>query len=140
MPGRRADANDAIVGRNIRVHRLARKMSQTDLANAIGLTFQQVQKYENGKNRVGSGRLVRIAHALGVPVMTLLRGVPGAARKTADASPVALIAKAQPLRLVTAFAAIDDSAARRALVALTEGVAGVTRATRAQDRLRRGGS
>ena len=93
MPGRRADGNDAIVGRNIRVHRLARTMSQTGLADAIGVTFQQVQKYEKGVNRVGSGRLVRIANALDVPVMTLLRGVPGAAARTADASPVALIAK-----------------------------------------------
>ncbi|MGB9364407.1 MAG: helix-turn-helix transcriptional regulator [Xanthobacteraceae bacterium] len=123
MPGRRADGNDAIVGRNIRVHRLARKMSQTGLADAIGLTFQQVQKYEKGVNRVGSGRLVRIANALGVPVMTLLAGVPGAAAKTADASPLTLIAKAQPMRLMQAFAAIEDQSARRALLALTEGLA-----------------
>jgi transcriptional regulator with XRE-family HTH domain len=130
MPGRRADGNDAIVGRNIRVHRLARTMSQTGLADAIGLTFQQVQKYEKGVNRVGSGRLVRIANALDVPVMTLLRGVPGAAARTADASPVALIAKAQPLRLVQAFAAIEDQTMRRALLALTEGIAGMARGRR----------
>jgi len=82
-----------------------------------------VQKYEKGANRVGSGRLVRIADALGVPVLTLLAGVPGAARKTADVTPVALIAKAQPLRLVQAFAAIEDQTMRRALLALTEGIA-----------------
>ena len=128
MPGRRADGNDAIVGRNIRLHRLAKRMSQTGLADAIGLTFQQVQKYEKGVNRVGSGRLVRIANALDVTVMTLLRGVPGAAAKTADASPVAPIAKAQPLRLVQAFATIEDQTMRRALLALTEGVARLTRA------------
>ena len=130
MPGRRADANDAIVGRNIRVHRLARKLSQLALAAAIGISFQQVQKYEKGANRVGAGRLVRIANALGVPVMALLAGVPGAARKTADATPVALIAKAQPLRLVQAFAAIEDRTVRRALLALTEGVAEVARQRR----------
>src|ERR1051325_562705 len=82
MPGRRADANDAIVGRNIRVHRLARKLSQLALATAIGISFQQLQKYEKGANRVGAGRLVRIANALGVPVMALLAGVPGVGRKT----------------------------------------------------------
>ena len=130
MPGRRADGSDAIVGHNIRVHRLTRKMSQSGLAEVIGLTFQQVQKYEKGMNRVGSGRLVRIADALNVPVMTLLRGVPGAARKTADASPVALIAKAQPLRLVQAFAAIQDQSMRRALLALTEGIAGLAQGRR----------
>jgi transcriptional regulator with XRE-family HTH domain len=132
MPGRRADANDAIVGRNIRVHRLARKMSQSGLAEAIDLSFQQVQKYERGLNRVGSGRLVRIAAALGVPVMTLLAGVPGAARKTADVAPVALIARRQPLRLVQAYAAIEDRAMRVALLAVMEGMARLSRQGRAR--------
>ena len=130
MPGRRADGNDVIVGRNIRVHRLALKLSQAGLAAAIGISFQQLQKYEKGANRVGAGRLVRIANALGVPVMALLAGVPGAARKTADASPVALIAKAQPLRLAQAFAAIDDRPVRRALLAVAEEIAGVVRERR----------
>ena len=67
-------------------------MSQTALADAIGITFQQVQKYEKGANRVGSGRLVRIADALDVPVMTLLPAS-GRRRECADASPLALIAE-----------------------------------------------
>ena len=79
MPARRADADDATVGHNIRVQRLGKKMSQTALADAIGLTFQQVQKYEKGVNGVGAGRLVRVAAALDVPVMRLLDGVAGAA-------------------------------------------------------------
>jgi len=133
MPGRRADGNDAIVGRNIRVHRLARKMSQTGLGKAIGITFQQVQKYEKGVNRVGSGRLVRIADALGVPVLTLLAGVPGVARTVpVEPSAVGLIAKAQPMRLVQAFAAIEDQTMRRAQLALTEGIAAMTQARRAR--------
>jgi transcriptional regulator with XRE-family HTH domain len=127
MGRRRADANDAIVGNNIRVHRLARAMSQSGLANAIGISFQQLQKYEKGANRVGSGRLVRIADALGVPVMTLLAGVPGAARRTADAAPAALVAKGQPSRLVKAFAAIENQRMRRALLALTEGMAALSK-------------
>ena len=64
--------------------------------------------------------------------MTLLRGVPGAAARTADASPVALIARAQPLRLVQAFAEIKDQSLRRALLALTEGIAGLTQQGRAR--------
>jgi transcriptional regulator with XRE-family HTH domain len=123
MPARRADANDAVVGHNIRVHRLARKMSQSALAGEIGITFQQVQKYEKGANRVGAGRLVAIATVLDVPVMTLLAGVPGAGRKSPAPSAVALIANAQPLRLVQAFAAINDKGMRRALMTLTEGIA-----------------
>jgi transcriptional regulator with XRE-family HTH domain len=123
MPARRADADDATVGHNIRVQRLAKKMSQSALADAIGITFQQVQKYEKGVNRVGAGRLVKIAAALDLPVMTLLDGIPGVGRKTATPAALALIAHAQPLRIVKAFAAIDDKDVRRALMNLAEGIA-----------------
>ena len=131
MSKRRAGGDDVIVGNNIRVHRLARTMSQSGLADAIGITFQQVQKYEKGVNRVGSGRLVRIANALGVPVLTLLAGVPGVGRTTpVEPSAVALLAKARPLRLIKAYATIEDTAVRVALVTLTEGIARLTRAKR----------
>ena len=123
MP-RRSDANDAVVGTNIRVQRLARRMSQSRLASQIGISFQQLQKYESGVNRVGAGRLVRIAAALGVPVMALLDGV-AADRKADTPSLARLIAHRHPLRLVQAFAAIGDRDVRRALLALTEGFARV---------------
>jgi transcriptional regulator with XRE-family HTH domain len=58
---RRAGAADVEIGRKIRALRLERGLSQTDLADGIGLTFQQVQKYEKGTNRVSAGRLVQIA-------------------------------------------------------------------------------
>jgi transcriptional regulator with XRE-family HTH domain len=122
MTARRSDANDAAVGYNIRVQRLARKMSQTRLAGQIGVSFQQLQKYELGTNRVGASRLVRIATALNVPVMALLDGI--ATNRKADAPlPSRLLASAHRLRLVQAFAAIDDRGMRRALLALTEGFA-----------------
>ena len=88
-----------------RVQRLAKKMSQSALADAIGISFQQVQKYEKGVNRVGAGRLVKIAAALDLPVMTLLDGIPGAGRKRETPAALALI---------KAFAAIDDKDVRRA--------------------------
>jgi len=133
MTARRADANDAIVGLNIRTHRLARRMSQSELADALGVTFQQVQKYEKGSNRVGSGRLVKVATALRVPVAALLAGVPGAG--TPGESQVAgLLAHPHRLRLVQAFAQIDDSAVRRQLMLLTESVARL--APRKSDRAR----
>jgi transcriptional regulator with XRE-family HTH domain len=122
MSARRADASDAIVGHNIRLHRLARGMSQNDLARALGVSFQQVQKYEKGANRVGAGRLVRVAVALGVPVMTLLKGVPGLRQKAAPL-PDGLIATPGRMRLVQAFATITDGALRRALITLTEDAA-----------------
>ena len=69
------DAIDQIVGRNIRIYRLQKRLSQTELADELGLTFQQVQKYEKGTNRVGSGRLLKIAMFLGVPVTALFGAV-----------------------------------------------------------------
>ena len=59
MLQKRAQKIDKIIGRNIRIHRLGKKMSQTGLGDQLGVSFQQVQKYENGTNRVGSGRLHR---------------------------------------------------------------------------------
>jgi transcriptional regulator with XRE-family HTH domain len=123
MSMRRADANDAAVGHNIRVQRLAKKMSQSMLAGQIGISFQQLQKYENGMNRVGAGRLVRIAAALNVPVMTLLDGVAPRPKVAEGLLPSRLLANRHPLRLAQAFAAIEDRPVRRALLALTEGFA-----------------
>jgi transcriptional regulator with XRE-family HTH domain len=119
MPGHRADASDARVGRNIRSLRLARNISQTALAAEIGVTFQQVQKYEKGINRVGAGRLLRIAAALHVPVIALLYGMPALDRRKT----LSLLAHAPPVRLIKAFKAIEDEDLRRMLLALIEGVA-----------------
>src|SRR5688500_20347252 len=65
---RRADNRDAEVGRRVRSRRLECRLSQTELADRIGVTFQQVQKYEKGVNRIGAGRLQRISEALEVPI------------------------------------------------------------------------
>jgi transcriptional regulator with XRE-family HTH domain len=62
------DAADVQVGQRIRVQRLAMRMTQAALGDALGLTFQQVQKYEKGVSRVGAGRLAKIAKVLRVPV------------------------------------------------------------------------
>ena len=67
MPARAPDAIDIYVGGRIRMRRLMLKMSQTRLADQLGVTFQQVQKYEKGMNRVGASRLQTIATVLGVP-------------------------------------------------------------------------
>jgi transcriptional regulator with XRE-family HTH domain len=64
----RSDELDAEIGRRIRAHRVMRQMSQTKLAAAVGVTFQQIQKYEKGRNRVAPGRLQKIADAVGVSV------------------------------------------------------------------------
>src|SRR3982751_3181300 len=71
---RRADARDAEVGRRVRSRRLECRLSQTELADRIGVTFQQVQKYEKGVNRIGAGRLQRISEALEVPISFFFGG------------------------------------------------------------------
>src|SRR5437764_471202 len=76
---RAPDSVDVLVGKNIRVHRLIRKMSQMALAERLGVTFQQVQKYENGVNRVGGSRLKSIADAFALPIAALFDdGAPAA--------------------------------------------------------------
>jgi transcriptional regulator with XRE-family HTH domain len=112
-----------LVGQNIRIERLARRMSQTDLARRIGITFQQVQKYEMGTNRVGSGRLTRIADAFGLPVAALFDGTAAGRRRSSEPSALHLIAEKSPLRLVRAFARIKDRSLRRSIVAMVENVA-----------------
>jgi transcriptional regulator with XRE-family HTH domain len=65
---------DRHIGRRIRLRRISIGMSQERLGELLGLTFQQVQKYEKGMNRVGAGRLVDVAGALGVPVSYFFEG------------------------------------------------------------------
>lgn len=110
---------DAIVGRNIRVYRLAKGLSQTELGNKLGITFQQIQKYEKGTNRVGSGRLYQIGIVLDVPLMSFFEGAEKAASKK-DASPFDLLADPLSLRLVQSFSEIADRHTQSAVVALVE--------------------
>jgi len=78
--GRKPDPADVHVGARIAQLRIARGMTQSDLAKAAGsLTFQQFQKYESGANRVSASRLLQVAVALGVPVAYFFEGLPGAA-------------------------------------------------------------
>lgn len=125
----RPDGTSRTISRNIRLHRLARGMTQAELGAALGITFQQVQKYERGRNRVSSSRLLRIAQILRVDVVTLLgvasngvtsNGGANLAKSfaVAEASPIELIAEPQSLKLATIFASIEDKELRRALVAI----------------------
>jgi transcriptional regulator with XRE-family HTH domain len=120
MAGRGRSPVDILVGRNIRIHRLNRGLSQTELGRHIGVTFQQVQKYENGANRVGSGRLFKIAGLLGVPVSVFFEGAHYSEDTAEVNTPVALLAEPYALRVLKAFCEIDDSELRRSLVEFTE--------------------
>ncbi len=112
-------ASDAVIGRNVRLQRLARGLSQTDLARTLGVTYQQVQRYERGLNRIGGGRLTRIAAALDVPLAALFEGAEPGGQGSA-ASFAHLITDPRALRLVQAFARVEDTDARQVIVALVE--------------------
>jgi transcriptional regulator with XRE-family HTH domain len=122
MAGRRPNQVDKLVGRNVRIYRLAKNLSQTELADSLGLTFQQIQKYEKGVNRVGSGRLLQIAGVLGVHITTLFEGTEGGEKSPAN-SALNLIADARALRLAQAFSAIKAPEIRHSLVEFVEQVA-----------------
>jgi transcriptional regulator with XRE-family HTH domain len=111
---------DQLVGQNIRICRLQRGMSQTELGQRIGVTFQQVQKYEKGANRVGASRLTLIADVLGVPLPTLFDGAATAGQGASDASPRYLLSKPHSLRLLQAFDRVKDDGTRMALLAMVE--------------------
>lgn len=119
MLQKRAQKIDRVIGRNVRIHRLAKKMSQTELGDHLGVSFQQVQKYENGTNRVGSGRLYQIAAILGVHVSTLFKGG-DRTDKVKDPGLLDLLTEPQSVRMIRAFAKITDSTVRRSLVQLAE--------------------
>src|ERR1700738_5122834 len=104
MSVKRPDPVDVEVGHRIRIERLARGLSQTALANQLGVTFQQVQKYEKGVNRVGAGRLARIAEVLGVPISFFFEGPKGPMGPASNVSEaLGFINTAGALRLVRAF-------------------------------------
>src|SRR4051794_16027379 len=101
MSTKRPDPLDVMVGAKIRIFRIHRRISQTDLAEQIGITFQQVQKYETGMNRVGAGRLSRIAAVLGVSIGELFDS-PGD-KLTDSTSPFRLLAEPGALRLLKSY-------------------------------------
>jgi transcriptional regulator with XRE-family HTH domain len=124
MSVKRPDPVDIEVGHRIRIERLARGLSQTALANQLGVTFQQVQKYEKGVNRVGAGRLTKIAEVLGIEVSTFfgakdIAGT-GEAKEDGAASPLKLLTVSGAFRLLRAYGDIEDSNLRRAIVELVE--------------------
>jgi transcriptional regulator with XRE-family HTH domain len=122
---RSPNAADTEVGESIRAHRLIAGMSQTDLANKLGVSFQQVQKYEKGVNRVGAGRLPQIAEIFNIPIGSLFsdHAETSSGRGRASTAPVRLITDPHVLKLLTAYSDITDRAIRRCLADLVERIA-----------------
>ena len=140
--GRMADGQpnpiDVHVGKRVRVRRMSLGLSQEALANRLGITFQQVQKYERGTNRMGSSRLYDISVALDVPVSFFFDDMP---EEVINQSPRSIIkgegcepavnlpgdnsfSRRETLDLVNAYYAIVDSDIRRRVYDLAKSLAG----------------
>lgn len=114
---------DITIGQNIRRMRLVRGLSQEALAVQIGITFQQVQKYEKGANRVGGSRMVQIAKALGVSVVELYDGAELGSVKASASDASAITAQTrQEVEMLRAFRRLDPTV-RTKVLGLAEQVA-----------------
>jgi transcriptional regulator with XRE-family HTH domain len=130
MPRRSRDPRDLEVAKRVRALRLQRGISQTELGGILDVTFQQVQKYETGTNRISAGRLQQIAEVLDVPVTyfyandTNGSGHSGSEpRSTAINSEFDLLQSAHAIRLVRAYSRIGDRGIRLKLLKLAETIA-----------------
>ncbi len=114
---------DRHVGLRIRMRRKEMGVSQERLADALGITFQQVQKYERGANRVSASKLWEIAGALKTPVGYFYDGLDGGANGEAKNASQEFLASSEGLELVAAFPRIMEPAVRRKIVELVRVVA-----------------
>jgi transcriptional regulator with XRE-family HTH domain len=112
---------DVAVGARVKAARLSKGVSQTMLAERVGLTFQQIQKYERGDNRISASKLVQIAGALSVPPMEFLSGLEDSAATSFDFS---LFRTSGAMDLLLAFGALSPRE-QRALLRLARDLAGV---------------
>jgi transcriptional regulator with XRE-family HTH domain len=124
MTRRGGDPRDAEIGQRVRALRLQRGLSQTELGQLIDVTFQQVQKYEKGANRISAGRLQRIAEVLGVPVAYFFAIPTDKETPDAGADEPGFLHAEGALRLARAYARIKEPGIRLQLLRLTEAIAG----------------
>ncbi len=116
---------DRHIGNRVRARRVTLGMSQEKLADALGLTFQQVQKYEKGTNRIGAGRLLHIAGILDVSIEFFFEGLPGcsAGGLPGDSVMAEFLTIPESDRLVRGFLRLKDGEARRKVADLVEWLA-----------------
>jgi transcriptional regulator with XRE-family HTH domain len=115
---------DAHIGQKIRTRRNLLGLSQTELADAAGITFQQIQKYEKGVNRVGAGRLQQFSDALGVPPSYFFEGAPTVGKKLSapqegglpETSIVSFLGTREGAALVRGLLAIKEKPIRQGVI------------------------
>ena len=121
-PRRKPNSRDVEAGRRLRTQRLEMGLSQKEFGRKIGVSYQQLQKYERGENRISTGRLQRAAEVLGVPVTFFFDSY--VAEQVG--SPLDYLTTEAAVRLVRAFAKIEDHKLRYAVVQIVEQMAGDT--------------
>jgi transcriptional regulator with XRE-family HTH domain len=131
---RRPNPIDVHVGSRVRLQRMLLGVSQERLGERLGLTFQQIQKYEKGVNRIGASRLFDLAQVLGVPIQFFYDDAPvserhapavqGMAERSADGYIFDFLNTREGLELNRAFARISDPKSRRAILDLVRKLAG----------------
>lgn len=132
---RKANPMDAHVGSRVRLRRMLLGMSQEKLGEQLGLTFQQVQKYEKGVNRIGASRLFDLAQVLNVPIQFFYDEAPpgeamgsammmGMAERPQEGFVIDFLSSRDGLELNKAFVRIHDPKVRRAVVDLVRSLAG----------------
>jgi len=128
---KKANPIDAQVGNRVRIRRMLIGMSQERLGDMLGLTFQQVQKYEKGVNRIGAGRLFEIARILGVPIDFFYDGVGTPAEGGTETTPPVMefVSSGEGLQLSLAFMKIKDPKVRKRVLDLVKSLADEEEAT-----------
>lgn len=124
------DIVDSFVGAKVRFRRRSIGMSQSQLAERIGVTFQQVQKYEKGTNRIGAGRLFKIAQELEVPLQFFYDGIKTLEKAQHEVTPddildahgdlIAFMATSEAMELCRIYLSIPNDYSRKALIRLAK--------------------
>jgi transcriptional regulator with XRE-family HTH domain len=128
VPKKQANPIDIQVGNRVRIRRMLIGMSQERLGDLLGLTFQQVQKYEKGVNRIGAGRLFEVSRILNVPVDFFYEGLSGAGDQPGmgenQSAPVMeFVSSGEGLQLSLAFMKIKDAKVRKRVLDLVKSLA-----------------
>src|SRR3954466_9587846 len=123
MPAKPPNPVDIHVGGRVRMRRIEIKMTQETLGDHIGLTFQQIQKYEKGMNRIGASRIQQIARVLKVPASYFFEDAPGGGdddEKTKTGGFLEFLGTRDGQTLIESFSKISDAELRRSVVDLVQ--------------------
>jgi transcriptional regulator with XRE-family HTH domain len=126
MPTSESSLRDENVGRRLKLRRLQLGLSQESLALALGLTPEQVQRYEAGNDRIDAARLQQIAEILRVPILFFFGATLSGAHREGDSNVIHFLDTAYALRLMQAFRRIEGRHIRRSIVELVEQIADAT--------------